>query len=187
MLAFEFDRDRIRQQFNASQIILVSFALCGMLWGVFRLHHLFWVCDLIAVLFLVTVFSSSAYLRRHDLLARCCKRSGPALIVNPDGIIVNALSQTSGQIAWQDIEKMYPMELTERLFQSNWQKMPVVSKQRGLAIILKTGTDFQQRYRDSGRWKVQWLFIPEMMLTTTADGVIGRLNEFYIAQVRGAH
>lgn len=187
MLAFEFDRAGIRQQYKTCRVILLSFALCGVLWGVFLTHHLFWACNLLGILVLVTVFSSSAFVRRHDLLARCWKRQEPALIVNPEGIIVNALSQPSGQIAWQDIEKMYPTELTERLFRSIWQKMPVVSKQRGLAIILKAGTDFQRRYRDSGIWKVEWLFIPETLLTTTADDVMVRLNKFYVTQVREAH
>ena len=187
MLAFEFDRARIRQQFNIYQkaLLLVSlfFLVCGGLWFAYRIHHRFWASDLAAVLVLVTACaSSSAISRQHDLLMRCWKRSGPALVVNANGIIVNALNQPSGQITWQDIEKMYPMELKERLFRSTWEKMPMLSKQRGLAIILKTGTDFQRSYRDSGIWKVHWLFIPELLLTTTADDVMIRLNEFYIAQ-----
>ena len=191
MLAFEFDHAGIRQHFNIYQkaLLLVSlfFLVCGGLWLAYRIHHRFWASDLAAVLVLITTCAaSSALSRKHDLFGRCWKRSGPALIVNPDGIIVNALNQPSGQIVWQDIEKMYPTDLEERLFGSTWQRMPMVSKQRGLAIILKTETNFQRRYRDSGIWKVQWLFIPETLLTTTADDLMVRLNEFYVAQVRGS-
>ena len=122
------------------------------------------------------------------------KRRGAALVVNHTGIVDNATEYVLGQIAWAEIEKMYPSVLATPLL-TNWWKMPTVDRQRGVVVVLKDGVDFHSRTGRRARFvksalntrfgpdKSRWLFIPEMLLATTAGDVIRRLNEFYVTQV----
>lgn len=198
MLAFEFDRARIRRQLKPYSLVLLAqclfWFLAVCLW-LFPVVHTPWIVGLLMICLLAMLRTCDDYNYWFGVLRSCLKRQGTALAVNRDGIIVNATGYPLGQLFWNEIEKMYPAEETLRLLAIGWKRMPVISRQRGLVVLLKDGTDFQSRcgshwrigsaFRNkSCRGKNRWLFIPEMMLTTTADDVMMRLNEFYTAQVR---
>lgn len=75
--------------------------------------------------------------------------------------------------------------------------MPVLTKERGVVIILKDDVDFETRLRDKSwiiklafkekfkRGLERWVFVPDVLLTVTADELMVQLNRFYVTEVRG--
>jgi len=75
--------------------------------------------------------------------------------------------------------------------------MPVLTKERGVVIILKDDVDFEARLRGKSwiikpafkekfkRGREHWVFVPDVLLTVTADELMVQLNRFYVTEVRG--
>ena len=197
MIAFDFDRAKMgRRLATYSAILLGGFAF--MFLGLPLSHSVGtgWEWSILALTLLV-VMHVLPYLLWVGIITRGLRRKGAAIIVNQIGIIDNASDYTLGQLGWEEIEKMYPWDWKSRLLSDRWEKMPVLSKERGIVVELKDGVDLQRLLLGKPRfirsltrpWYVggrgRWLFIPEMVLTVTADDLMTRLNDFYTTQVRG--
>ena len=115
-------------------------------------------------------------------LKRGLKQKTPAVVISHTGITDNASQFAFGQLAWDQIEKMYPYDVKTHLITNWWTKMPVVFKQRGVAIQLKDDANLSNVWYRSG--KRRWLFIPEMTLPVTANDLMSQINKFYVAEVR---
>jgi hypothetical protein len=198
MIAFDFDRAKMRRRLATYSVVLLA-GIAFMFFGL-SLSHLVgqgWVGWLVLTLIIVVEVHLLDYAVWVGVLGRGLRRKEPALVINETGIIDNASDIAPGQLAWGEIEKMYPCDLNSRLLLNWWTKMPVISKQRGITVILKGGVDLQRcltgkpkfvqsltrQWHVSGRGR--WLFIPEMALAVTADEAMQRLNDFYTTQVRG--
>lgn len=201
MIAFDFDRAKMRRRLIIYSVILVGGLLLVALSGGWALSHiagLGWTRIIIFVLMITTLVRLIDYARWVGAFGRGVRRKGPAIVINEVGVVDNASDIAPGQLAWGEIEKIYPCDWNSRLLVDRWTKMPVISKQRGVTVILKDGVDFQhlllkrpkiirllsKEWYASGRGR--WLFIPETMLTVTADELMRQLNSFYVAEVRGA-
>ena len=202
-MSIDFDRDRIQRQLKIyGAIVIAWYALLvlPLCLRSFTVFHTFWG-ELLLLLWLTACLSFCnvfAYLTWLGVLRSCLKRRGAALAVNKEGIVVNATGYPLGQLFWTDIEKIYPADVNLGFSINRWKQSPGNFRQRGVVVLLKDGVDLQSRYKSAWRLtaafqnkscqgKNRWLFIPELMLTATADDLIVRLNEFYIAQVRDPH
>lgn len=199
MIAFEFDHAGMwRRLVLRGMATLAGFALlaafCYLLR--FQLGRLTWREGLLLAFVIVAFPAYQENTRWMDLLLSGLRRRGAALVIDPAGIVDNATEYALGQIAWSEIEKMHTGVWATPLL-TNWWKMPAVDRQRGVVVVLKDGIDFHSRAGAGSKlaraalksqlWqgRGRWLFVPEMLLATTADDVIKQLNKFYIAQVKG--
>jgi|GEM_PF-7074042 len=200
MIAFDFDRAKTRQRLTSyGMIVLGGFALMLLPWvlSLSRVIGQSWGWAIVVFILLIGVHLSD-YARWLGICWRGLRRQGAALVVNQAGLVDNASEYALGQLTWDEIEKMYPWDWNSRLLVGWWRIMPIISKQRGIVVILKDGVNFQHLLRSkskiirllSKQWYVagrgRWLFIPEMVLTVTADEMMTQLNRFYSAEVRGA-
>lgn len=199
MISFDFDRAKMRRRLAAYSAIflggIVFLAVSGGL--VLSRVGKGWVGWLVLVLIYVVGVHVIESARWVGALGRGLRRQEPALAINETGVVDNASDIAPGQLAWNEIEKMYPSEWKLRLLLDWWRRMPVISKQRGIVVILKDDVNFQRCLLGKPRftqwltrpWYVggrgRWLFIPEIVLTVSADELMLRLNDFYTTQVRG--
>ena len=200
MIAFDFDRAKTqRQLMTYSAILLGGFVLMLLPWvlSLSRVIGQSWGWAITVFILLIGVHLTD-YARWLGICRRGLRRQGTALVVNQAGIIDNASEYTLGQLNWGEIEKMYSWDWNSRIFVNWWRRMPIISKQRGVMVIFKDGVDFSPRLRDKPwiirssfndrftRGRRRWIFIPDILLTVTADELMAQLNRFYIAEVRGA-
>lgn len=125
----------------------------------------------------------TVFLEQALALRRGLRQKTPAVVISHAGITDNASQFAFGQLTWDQIETMYPDEVKLHLITSWWTKLPVVFRQRGVAIWLKNDANLSNVWYRSG--KRRWLFIPEMVLPMTAKDLMTQLNTFYVAEVRG--
>lgn len=198
MIAFDFDRAKMRRRLATYSVVLLA-GIAFMFFGL-SLSHLVgqgWVGWLVLVLIYVVWIHLIEPLRWVGVLWRGLRRQEAAIVVNQSGVVDNASEYVLGQLSWDEIEKMYPYDWNSRLLLNWWKRMPVISKQRGIAVVVKDGIDLQHLVHGKSRlirsltrqWYVsgrgRWLFIPEMVLAVTADELMKSLNDFYTTQVRG--
>jgi hypothetical protein len=199
MIAFEFDRARTLWKLTLYVLafvgsVMVIALLCN--YTITCIGQGRWILWWVVMLVIGAGFVNSLdYIHWIGIFWRSLRHHGSALVVNKIGIIDNATDYTLGQLTWAEIEKMYPWDWTSRLFGNRWPKMPVICRQRGIVICLKEGVSLQTRLQDKS-WirrasfnaefaqSKRWLFIPEMLLATSADTLMEHLNEFYVTQVR---
>ncbi len=199
MIAFDFDRAKTRRRLTTyNAIVLGSLAFMLLCWDLSLLHVISrgWAWILLVPILFIAVHTTS-YAQWIGVLGRGLKRSGSAVIVNRDGVVDNASDYALGQLTWAEIEKMYPWDWKTWLLVNKPSKMPVLSKERGIVIIFKDEVDFEPRFRGKpwitrsaykeklGRGRKRWVFIPDALLTVTADELMTRLNDFYRTQVKG--
>ena len=201
MIAFEFDRPKMRRRLAAYSVILLGGLGLVTLLGLFSSSHhgsagRSWTWWLVLVLMALLEVRLLDYVLWVGVLIRGLRRQKAAFVVNEAGIIDNASESAVGQLAWGEIEKMYPSNWNSRLLLNWWKRMPVISRQRGVVVVLKDDVDLQhclagksklvrslmRQWYESGRGR--WLFIPEMAIAVTADEMMTRLNDFYATQVR---
>ena len=199
MLAFEFDRAKMRRKFGlytAASAGGIALTAAVIVWGNSHFGSHNWASIAILLLASVVFGNFIDYLRWAGILGRSLMRQGTAVVINREGLVDNATDYALGQITWSEIEKMYPWSWKNHLVSDWLQKMPVICEQRGLMIVLKDGADFQDRLRHKSwirreafkslfvRGQKRWLFVPEMLLDTSAGDLMKRLNGFYSAEVR---
>jgi hypothetical protein len=197
MISFDFDRPTMRRRLTAYSAVLLAW-MAPAFFGLALAHAATgWAGWLALGLMWVIVTHSIQYATWVGALSRGLRRKTPAVVVNRDGIVDNASPYALGQLGWDEIEKMYPGDWTVRLFGGRSRRMPVINKQRGIAVILKDGVDLQRclvgkpKFVRSmarpwyARERGRWLFIPEMMLTVPADELMRQINHFYTTQVLG--
>ena len=198
MIAFEFDRTKMRRKLTMYSALLIGWAVSVALlynWVIPYTKSISCTRYIVMVVVLLAFGNFLEYLRWIGIFGRGLRRQGKALVVNNLGIMDNATDYTLGQLTWAEIEKMYPWNRTTRLFGNRWQKMPVICRERGIVIYLKEGVSLQTRLQSKSwirrssfeaEWSQgkRWLFISESLLDTPADELMRRLNAFYVAQVR---
>jgi len=199
MIGFDFDRAKTRQRLATySAILLGSFAFMLLSWDLLlvRVIGQNWAWVVLVLISFVALHTTS-YSQWVGTLGRGLRRRGTALVINQEGIVDNASDYTLGQLTWGEIEKMYPWDWKTWLLVNRPSKMPVLTKERGIVIVFKDEIDFEPRYRNKpwitrsaykeklGRGRKRWIFIPDVLLTVTADELMTRLNDFYTTQVRG--
>ena len=201
MISFDFDRAKTRRWIVRYSIVFIGGLLLVALSGGYALSHvtgLGWARIVVLVLVAAVSVHLPDYARWAGVFGRGMRREGPALVINEAGIVDNASDIALGQLAWGEIEKIYLCEWKARLLVDRWTKMPVISKQRGVTVLLKDSVDFQHLLLEKPRivrllskqWyassRGRWLFIPDALLTVTADELMAQLNRFYVTEVRGA-
>lgn len=200
MIAFDFDRAKIRRRLATySAVVLGGYASMFLAWGLSQFHAIGQDWGWVTTVFILFVgLHVTDYARWLGICRRGLRRKGTALVVNQAGIVDNASEYILGQLNWDEIEKMCPWDWNSRLFVNWWRRMPIISRQRGVMVIFKAGVDFSPRLRDKSwiirssfsdrftRGRERWIFIPDALLTVTADELMVQLNRFYIAEVRGA-
>ena len=199
MISFDFDRIKTKRRLTLYMAAVLGglafmflswdlslFGVIGQGWG--------WV---ILVLALFVATHSAFYAQWIGILGRGLRRSGAAIVVNQYGIVDNASDYILGQLTWAEIEKMYSCDWKTRLITDRWKRMPVLTKERGVVIILKDDVDFETRLRGKSwiikpafkekfkRGREHWVFVPDVLLTVTADELMVQLNRFYVTEVRG--
>ncbi len=196
MISFDFDRAKMRRRLSVYSAIVLGAIVFGV--TLFHVAGRGWAEWAVLGLVYALLPSYFGTMQWVGVLVRGLKRADEAVCVNQKGLVDNASGYALGQLAWDEIEKMYPSDLDIRLFASWWDRMPVISKQRGVVVMLKDGVDFQRCLRGKPKliqslsrpWyaagRRRWLFIPEMALAVTADELMTRLNAFYIAEMRSA-
>ncbi len=199
MIAFEFDRPKMR--FARAKLLVTYFGLvvlAASAWGLLQphLHENNWLRLLSTVLLLLVVRQVMVLVEPIAIISSGLKKKMPAIIVDHAGLVDNASVFAVGQLAWDQIEKMYPKSWTMRLFKNRWLRTPVIYNGRGVLIILKDNGDLQARIQSKSWLKKtsfetgfargrRWLFIPEMVLPITAYDLMSQINKFYVAEVRG--
>lgn len=200
MIAIEFDRPKMRRFFV--KFLLIFFGVTGTVVLAVALLEPYtatpqWLGWLV-LLFAVAVFAQVVVFLEHaGTLGRGLAKKASAVIINSSGVVDNASRLAPGQLAWVEIERMYPYEVKTHLIAAQWKKIPVTTRQRGVAILLKDSADLRhllvakpwlirllqkEWYRSRKR---RWLFIPEMVLPVTAHDLMRQINTFYVAEVRG--
>lgn len=135
---------------------------------------------------------------RHffDYVARLwqgLRQGEPAIIINGIGIVDNISAYPAGQLAWSEIERMYPWTSEARLLSNRFFKTPILAKRRFIVIKMKDTTYLKRLPWFQSFWirvdnyygRGQWILVPESYLEITADELMQRLNRFYTTQVRG--
>ena len=124
------------------------------------------------------------------------RKKVPAIVVDHGGVADNASQFALGQLAWDQIEKMYPWTWIMRLFENRWLRMPAIYTERGFVIVLKNNPDLTAQIQSKSwikrtpfevEWARgrRWLFVPEAVLPVTVNALMEQINKFYIAEVRG--
>ena len=200
MVAVEFDRPKMRQYLLKFLAIFLGVMVSALTVMVLLQAHAAttgWPKLLVTLLTGFVIVQAMDYVEYIGLLSRGLGKKIPAVVINQIGIQDNASKFSLGQLAWSEIEKMYPCDCKSRLLANRWRKMPVIFKQHGITIILKDSADLRHLQANKPRWvqklsqewyrprNGRWLFIPEMLLDTPAIEVMERLNQFYVAEVRG--
>ncbi len=199
-MAVEFDRAKIRHRLTFYALPLTGYAICVALLYSLAISHVgerSWVSYVAVAILLITSVSFLEYVRWAGILGRALRRRGNAFAVNKLGVVDNATDYAFGQLAWNEIEKMYPWSWTTRLLGNRWKQMPVICTERGIVIVLKDNADLRARVQNKswirrsafeaefaqGR---RWFFVPEAVLPVTASDLMKQINEFYMTQVRAA-
>ena len=146
MIAFEFDRAKMRTAYKHLLAVCLSvFLVVTVLGGLLLLHAaaigwLKWAVRISILLILLQLLDFAPY---GGVLHRGLRKRLPAVVINQIGIVDNSSQFALGQLEWDQIEKMYPYEIKSRLIINWWTKMPVIFRQRGVAIILKDSADLR--------------------------------------------
>lgn len=199
MISFDFDRANIRRRlifYGALFLVGITFVILSTGWFLSRAGGTGWLralAILVIIAFEVRLVEGAWWV---GVLSRGIRRKDAAIVVNDNGVVDNASVYALGELAWNEIEKIYPSDWNSRLI-PNWKKTPVISRQRGIVVILKDSANLQRlllaKPRLTRLLSKQWyvsgrrrsLFIPEAMLTVSADELMRRLNLFYVTEVRG--
>ncbi len=198
MISFDFDRAKMRRRltfYSISSGAFLSILFPGY-WASSHVYGISWAGWLVLAIMFIVGVPLIQNARWVGAFGRGLKRKGAAVIVNKNGIVDNASDCAVGSLAWDEIETMYRWDLNSRLLVNWWERMPVISRQRGIVVILKDSANLQRLLLAKPRlirllskqWYVsgrrRWLFIPEAMLTVSADELMRRLNLFYVTEVR---
>ena len=200
MIAIEFDRPKMRGYLMKSLALFFGWVVIPALaWGALqsRVSPRGWLHWLALLLFVLMAVHGVEFVQYLGVLVRGSTKRMPAVVINHAGILDNSSYFALGQLTWNEIQEMYPYEAKSRMLTNWWTKMPVISRVRGVMIILKDSADLRHLIENRPHWiralsakwyrpcKGRWLFIPEMVLPVTADELMGQINRFYVAEVRG--
>ncbi len=70
-------------------------------------------------------------------LRRAFQRNEPAMILNKTGLVDYASGYMVGQLAWDEIQSMYPWTREHRLLPNRFFRTPIIAKHRFFCVVLK--------------------------------------------------
>ena len=142
----------------------------------------------------VLVIGTPYLLSYLSTLQRSLRLGEPAFIINRTGIVARASGYMVGQLAWDEIQKMYLWTDERCLISNRLFKTRIIAKYRMIVIVMKDKsylerlppfTAFQIKI-DNRCKNGKLVLVPEYLLEITSGELMAQLNRFYTAEVRGA-